>query len=186
MAVVWSRTLSADNGNWSGYAIRCRANSLSGGGDQVRVRFVAAAANPFSTTNCSIGVLGGATFPSMTTNPPVQLKFSGANGFSIAAGATIISDWANLNFTSSDVLVIDIDFAVATNYIKVDGGGGVNDAHYKAATADYNNATVSGYTAGGGFTRGIDQIEGQFVAGGQPLIKRLGGVPFAARNRGVW
>lgn len=185
MAVVWSRTLTTDNNSWSGYAMRARCNGLTGGGDQVRVRFVASNSQVFAIDNASIGVLGGATWPNMTTNPPVRLTFSGANGFSIAAGATITSDWVDLVFTSSDVLVPHWDFITGTTGIRIDGGGGVNDAGWKAATDDFNNSTVTGYSSNG-FTRGINQIEGQFVSGGQPLIKRLGGVPFAARNRGVW
>ncbi len=163
MAIVWSRTLTADNNNWSGYAMRGRCNGLTGGGTQVRVRFVASSSMVFAINNASIGVLGGATWPNMTTSPPVRLTFGGNNGFSIAAGATIVSDWANLTFTSSDVLVPHWDFITGTTGIKIDGGGGVNDAGFKAATADFNNSTVSGYS-NNGFTRGIDQIEGQTLA----------------------
>jgi len=162
MAVVWSRTLTADNNNWSGYAMRAKCIGLTGGGAQVRVRFVASSTQVFAINNASIGVVGGATWPNVTTNPPVRLTFSGANGFSIAAGATIVSDWVNLSFTSSDVLAPHWDFITGTTGIRIDGGGSGNDAAFKAG-AGFNNSSVSGYSSNG-FVRGINQIEGRMIA----------------------
>lgn len=187
MAIVWSATLGTNSNNWQTYCVRNSCGSLSGGGDQVRVRFVAPSVTQgMVVDNASVGVLGGATAPNCTTNPPVPLTFSGASGFSIASGASIVSDWVNLSFLSSDTLIVDHDYGAATSGHQEGGGNTGSIAYFRASYDGYNLATVSGMSASAaGYVRGINQIEGQFVSGGQPLIKRLGGVPFAG-NRGVW
>lgn len=187
MAVVWSATLGTSSNNFQNYCIRTVAGSLSGGGDEVRVRFVASASQGLFIDNASIGVLGGATAPNCTTSPPVELKFSGASGFTVAAGGTMVSDWAVLPFLSSDTLIVTADHGTTASGHQEGAGNTGSVSWFRAAYNGYNLATVSGMTSSAaGYVRGINQIEGQFVSGGQPLIKRLGGVPFAARNRGVW
>lgn len=162
MAVVWSRSLTTDNNNWSGYCIRTKNVSLSGGGDQIRVRFVASGSQALAVAHVGVAKVGSATWPS-TQLAPIELKFGGANGFSIAAGATITSDWLNFPFSSSDTIVVSIGFVVGTAGIKIDGGGSANDAAFKAgAASDALVASVSGYS-NNGFVRLVDQIEGQFT-----------------------
>lgn len=163
MAVVFSFANTIDNNNWGGYVHRNVANTLTGGGTQVRVRFVASSSSVFVTNHCSIAVVGAATAPN-TTATPVELLFGGVSGFSLAAGATILSDWANLTFLSSDKLLVDMDMIAGTTGLKY-GTGVTGDAYYKVSSGDYNNATVSGYTQQTGYIRGFDQIEGQTPSG---------------------
>ncbi|MGE0056242.1 MAG: hypothetical protein AB7S74_18765 [Hyphomicrobium sp.] len=187
MAVVWTATLGTSANNFQNYCIRTVAGSLSGGGDEVRVRFIASASQGLFVDNASIGVLGGATAPNCTTNPPVELKFGGASGFTVGAGGSIVSDWASLPFLSTDTLIVTADHGATASGHKEGSLNSGSVSWFRAAYNGYNLATVSGMSSSAaGYVRGIDQIEGQFVSGGQPLIKRLGGVPFEARNGGVW
>lgn len=165
MAVIWTSSLVSNGNNFQNYCIRNRCGPISAGGNQVRVRFVASGTQVMIVDNASIGVLGGATAPNCTTNPPVRLTFSGANGFSIAAGASITSDWVNLTFLSSDAFIVDHDFNSTASGHKEGGGNTGSLAYFRAAYDGYNLATVTGFSASSaGYVRGIDQIEGQTVS----------------------
>lgn len=181
-STTWSKTLDTSTTGWQSYSARTRAASLSAGGTLVRVRFVAAASGAaMAVDHCSIGIQGSATAPSMVTDPPMELTFNGGqHGFSIAAGATITSDWAPLTIASTDTLIVDIDFTANAGNDTSKNIAGDNNAFYKVATANYATASVSGYTQGpaGSFDYlGCDQIEVQnvmSVAGRMGTGLRLG------------
>lgn len=156
---VYSDSLPSNNAGNSGYSFR-KAITPSAGGSNVRVTFKAASSGAnFKTDHCSIAVKGSSTLPS-TDATPTELLFSGASGFNISPGNTIVSDWLSFSFTGSDILVVVMDFAAS-------GGGdcgynssGSNSTYYKAATASYNTASVSGYTTYGAAPEfGVSKVE---------------------------
>lgn len=66
---------------------------VSSGRPRVRVTFKAGTSGGLTLDHASIGVQS-TTYNTQTT--PMELRFSGASGFAIAATATITSDWAVL------------------------------------------------------------------------------------------
>lgn len=165
MAVIFTRTLDTNVTGWLGFSLRTMANSLTAGGDQASVRFVAATAgNSMIVDHCSIGILGTETFPNMAATDragrtqPIELLFSGVSGFNAGIGTTINSDFANISYYSSDSLVVVIDFSTtaATDTRVQNPGSPVSQ--FKASTTSYNTATVTGFGAGTAFS-GLNQIE---------------------------
>lgn len=140
---VWSATLTTDQGAVGGYGIRNLASSLSGGGSFIRIRFEAPASGTFNVDNASVGIRSAT---STTTATPSELLFSGVSGFSISNGATLVSDWLAFTFTSSDSLLVHMDFGATatTRYTSTTS----ETQYFKAANgADYLNASVSGYSS---------------------------------------
>ncbi len=172
MAVIFTRTLDTNVAGLQGFSIRSVTDTLTAGGDQVAVRFEAASAANTVLANCSIGILGGAVFPNMTTQDragrtqPIELKFGGVSGVSLAPGATATSDFTVLSFYSSDNLVIVMDFSSTAASAGRLLNAGTPISQFKAATASYNTAVVSGFSAGAGFV-GLNQIEGIYYQPGQ-------------------
>lgn len=155
---IWSATLGTDGSGWENYSVRNLAESLSGGGTQVRVRFVASAAASLTLDHASVGIR---TSNADTSATPVELLFSGASGFTITAGNTLTSDWADLTFLSSDTLVITCDVAASNGNPKVTSGGSTN-MYARSAFDSYNQSSVSSFslnTPGGFRTVAINQIE---------------------------
>lgn len=156
---VYSDSLPSNNTGNAGYSFR-KAITPAAGGSNVRITFKAASSGAnFKTDHCSIAVKGSATLPD-TQAIPTELLFGGLAGFNIAPGNTIASDWLSFSFTGSDILVVVMDFASS-------GGGdcgynssGSNSTYYKAATASYNTASVSGYTTYGAAPEfGVSKVE---------------------------
>jgi hypothetical protein len=172
MAVISSYTISSQTSGWQGFAERKQhLNGNSVAGNQIRVTFVSGTVSGLKADHCSIGILGAATAPSMASSDqtgatqPVELTFNGGNhGFTIGTNQSIVSDWVNLSFRSTDTFVTDIDVnnGVASDTVfgtSVDGTASFS----KATTADYNNATVAGYSTGGTSEIFVSLIEGQTV-----------------------
>lgn len=99
--------LNTQDGGFAGGSVRSRLTITSGSLGRVRATFQAGASGGLVAAHCSIGVFGGGF--TQTTATPVELLFGGASGFSIAAGASITSDYVTLAFTSADQLVAIID-----------------------------------------------------------------------------
>ena len=156
---VYSTSLGTNNSGNAGYSFR-KAIAPSAGGSQVRVTFMAASSGAnFKTDHCAIAVKGSATLPS-TQAAPTELLFSGAAGFNIAPGNTIVSDWLTFPFSVSDILVVVMDFAASGGGDTSYNGSGSNSTYYKAATASYNTASVSGFTTYGAAPEfGVSKIE---------------------------
>jgi hypothetical protein len=173
-----------------GYVMRTECFNLTGASlGQVRVTVEIAAGLGFGNAdiaNWSIGVLGGATSPSMTTNPPIELKVSTASGFIIngVAGGTIVSDWANLSFLSTDHLIVDFD-----NRNPSASGGGeffsptVDAVRFYFNTAGnippnglYATSSTPGFTNAGAFSYMVSLIETQAGAATATPTRTLMGV----------
>lgn len=156
---VYSNALGSNNSGNQGYSFR-KAITLSGGGTQIRVTFMAASSGGhFKTDHCSIALKGTATLPS-TELTPSELLFSGVSGFDITPGNTIVSDWLTLTTTAAIVVVV-MDFnSVAGNGDTSYNGSGSNSTYFKSVDASYNTASVSGYTTYGAAPEfGVSKIE---------------------------
>lgn len=161
---IYNVAITSNTGGYGGTTCRSEVAITGGAQGQVRVTFVAPAAANFTLLHASIGI-SKLDSTGSTTATPVELLFTGAHGFNITGGNTIVSDWANLSgFTGSDKLIVVVD---------VDGGGngeisyviGSDTEYEKAATASYNVATVAGYGTIGAAI-GFSLIEVQAAAGG--------------------
>ena len=82
--------LNADDTN-IGLAFRVRCVLSAGSNGKLQVTFTARSNVGLQANHCSVGLSSSST-SSVTTTTPVELKFGGVSGFSIAAGASITSD----------------------------------------------------------------------------------------------
>ncbi len=160
----------------------------SGGGGsptQVRVTFTQiTGVGSVTVNNASIGIQAGSGDPYDTSATPVELKFAGVSGFTLAAANSITSDWATLTVSSSTgtvfsgtpdtseggwdgysmrvvypatgsatpvVVIMDVAGG-AVSYKDSSGIAGVA-GYYKAATASYATADVTGFTGPYGTNR---------------------------------
>ena len=157
---IWSANLTVNSAGWDGYSVRQLITNIDCGGTVLRVIFKAPSAGQVSRADhCSIGILGSATFPNMMTSPPIELKFRGVSGFNLAPGTSITSDWIEMPFAPTDAIVIDVDFSAsgadAAQSTSISNG----QTAFKAAAADWNNASVSGYLASGSLAVAVSRIE---------------------------
>lgn len=163
MTQIWapSSPLNLNGSGANGGTDRIEFLGLSGGGTQVRVTLQAGSSTAMQLDHVSIAVLGSATFPN-TQAVPTELLFGGVSGVSIAAGASIISDWANLTFASTDTLVLVLDqTAGGPGGFEYNSGTTNANAQYKVSAASYDQATVSGFTALPGWDISVTSIEAQ-------------------------
>jgi len=172
---VCNNPLDTNDSGDEGITARERVPLIADSQGQVRVTFVCSttAGQRFKTDHCSIGVQSGGS-SGETIATPVELLFSGASGFDLAnaaGGTTLVSDWANLSFVSSDNLVVIMDFTAAGSggfpRFKASAATGCSSVFHLAA-ASYNSATVpAGSTTNVGQTLGFNLIE--TTAGGAPI-----------------
>lgn len=96
-------------------------------------------------------------------------------------------DYASISPGAGDVTIYGLNIeAVAGDYVGIyDSGqfwGAAKSRWYKAGDGTVNEYTYSTYSS---YWTSL-YMEGTETAAGQPLIKRLGGVQYAALNRGVF
>ena len=104
----------------------------------------------------SIGVGTGASVG--TTATPVELLFSGGHGVTVAPGATLASDWANLTFAISDELIVDLDVnsgSTSAQYQGITNGEG----WFAPGGSQYNTASGASFFDNGAIVFGISLIE---------------------------
>lgn len=156
---IYSATLAVDSTGNENFSFRNLATGLSAGGNQVRVTFEAPSSGSCKVDRASIGVRAS---NADTTATPVELLFSGVSGFTISSGGILVSDWANLLFSGSDTLVVVVDISSTNGNLRVRSSGGDSD-YEKAATASYNQATVSGFSLVANRTRTFNKIESRTI-----------------------
>lgn len=157
---TFAQALTLDSGGWNGYNLRdVFANtSLSRSGSRVRVTFEASAAGGgMVVSGCTIGhaALSGDAYD--FDGGQVPLTFDGGNaGFTIAQGATKLSDAVDFALDESKSLIVAMHFsgASAVRYINIGNGH-----YYKAAANEVAVSDVTGYSAGGNGVRGVNKIE---------------------------
>ena len=136
---VYQSTLDSLNANLANYSIRNLIPAISAGGTQVRVR-VSAGSLCSVVNHASVGIQSGAT--SGTTAAPVELKFGGNSGVTIAAYKSVWSDWVNLTTTQRQNLLATVSmFGSATNWayktINADG-------NWNSQSDSWNTAAMQG------------------------------------------
>lgn len=144
--------------------------AFSGSGlGQLRFTFQSGNNIGLFVNNCSVALVGTATAPNCQLTP-TEILFSGASGFSITGSsptASAPSDWLTFAFNNAtDTLLIDLDISGATQGIQIANVGANFNSWDKSAAADYNNATVSGYSNFASFDFGVLLIETQSGGGG--------------------
>jgi hypothetical protein len=89
-----------------GNSLRTVVTITAGSSGRVGATFLGGT-SPLTVAHAAIGVWTGSNTD--TTATPVELKFSGASGFTLGANGTIVSDLETLAFTSSNRLVVILD-----------------------------------------------------------------------------
>lgn len=155
MTTAKSYTLNSDNDNGA-FSARQKIGSIAAGGTEIRVRFVASLATALTCVKASVGF--DSTAPNATGL--TELKFGGASGFSIAAGATITSDWLILTTSAAQNLIVHGDYSNWGARQTNSGGDGV---WYKSGTfVEYLTGSVTGYSAlGAAFANPVNLVEVQ-------------------------
>lgn len=127
---------------------------LAFAGHFVRATFEAASAASTQVDHASVGVR---TTNADTVATPVEFLFSGVAGFTLTAGTTITSDWAQLPVTVADSLIVVMDIHSSNGTLRFTGSG--MGSYFKAATDSYNQATVSGFTNEAARTYVVNSVE---------------------------
>ncbi len=123
-------------------------------------------------SNISIGKSAGTgagditgAFPSTTFQ---EVLFSGGHGVTIASGVTgIQSDWVNLSITSSDNLVVVLDYGASSTAIFASASNGTE--FIMGAPPQYNIASTAG-SNNGAFNFNIQFIESQDLGAAVTLM----------------
>jgi hypothetical protein len=152
-----SVALATDQPGNGGSALRIVAKTLTGGGTQVRVTFAAGTTAIFAANHCSIAKVNVATAPNCDATP-IELKFGGVSGFSIAANSSIVSDWLPFVVSAADKLMVIFDCGASADIILSTGQTNA-DAYALASSASFNLATVSGFAAHLGSDYSVSKIE---------------------------
>ena len=156
----FSTTLNnATGGGYASYSFRqvIPATAISTSGSVIRLTITAEPSNPTAFSNVSIGVRSGATAD--CTSTPTEFKYSSASGILVPAGTSAVSDALTFSFNEASDHIVTGDFtaAAANSYgYRVMSGDTV---YYKAATASYASATVSGFASASGQTWFFSKIE---------------------------
>lgn len=127
---------------------------LAFGGRWIRATFEAASAATSQVDNASVGIRSSNADTAAT---PVEFLFSGVSGFTLTAGTSITSDWAQISCTTSDSLIVVMDIHSTNGTLRFSGSG--MNSYFKAATNSYNQASVSGFTLEASRTYVVNKIE---------------------------
>lgn len=152
---VFSAQYVSDGSGNAGASTRQVVPHISSGGTKVRVTILPAMSGAFSVSRASICVqAGGATCVAQ----PIELTFSGASGFGLAAnGAPAISDWASLTTSAGQSLLIVMD--VTTSAISKNGTGPPGFTSYWASGTSWNNQSPGGTWSSVSTIYGISLVE---------------------------
>jgi hypothetical protein len=139
---IFTAALNVDDSGNAGLSVRQVVAITGASQGQVRVTFQAAVGSALVVDHCSIGV-ESTVYNTVAT--PVELLFTGAHGFNLTAGGTIVSDWANFSCLTTDhlVLVFDCNATGPAGWRELASVTGAT-LYYLTATASYNQATPAG------------------------------------------
>jgi len=157
---TFSATLGADSTGWSGFNIRevIDASIISTSGSSVRLTLQAAAA----TSGCSIDGLyighpAGSGDPYDFDGSQVQVLVTGSPSFTIAMGASVVTDPVTFALDQTKHLIIAAHFN-ATSSVRAQPLAGTT-LHFKSAANETATANVTGYTTTGSALRLINKVE---------------------------
>lgn len=117
------------------------ASGIAHSGTSVRVTLAASTAGTTAYDNIAIVERDGSTANGTTT--PTEILFSGVSGCSISASGTATSDWTTFTVDETKDYLLILDHAASNGRVRYKGSGEAG-GYYKAATASYNSATLSG------------------------------------------
>jgi hypothetical protein len=159
-------TLNADDTNAStSFRMVCTPSIASNG--SLQVTFQAASATGLTIGHASFGKWAG-TASADTTATPIELKFTGASGFTIAANATKTSDLTahpGFTLTTSDKVVVIFD-TTSPGGTRLRGSNANVDMWYNAGSSSWNLQNPPTHTKSAGTDYGIVKIETNDAAGG--------------------
>jgi hypothetical protein len=145
---IFSHTFTSNNPGNANTSTRVAVPITGASLGQLRFTFQAGSTAGWKVVHASCGV--ASTSPA-TTATPLEITFSGASGWNLAAnGVTPASDFITLAATSSNLLVLTFDDDTTGNG---DGGAIAFDAgqtgvlSYFGAVPGYQNSSGSGFTA---------------------------------------
>ena len=140
---AWSITLDGDYNLFGQISYRTVLynTDIDESGTKVRVTFEASAGENLKVDNCAIVERSAETADG--TEVPTELLFSGASGFTILAGGTLVSDELifDIDKTKDYLIIIDISNDIAQDAIRWTagygyfGGAGVPSYNLQAMTA---------------------------------------------------
>ena len=132
------------------------ASAISTSGSTIRVTIKGNATVTAKYDNISIVERSPGTVNGVTT--PTELKFAGASGVTIAAGAEAVSDPLVFSIDETKPYFIHFDVASVNGAFQRHATAG-DDAYYKVATNDWNTQSPTGYTLITPYMFGVSKIE---------------------------
>lgn len=137
---VWSDTLGTAI-DLADYTVRQLITGLTHSGKYIRLTFTAQSGQALVIDNVAI-VEQDSDQDGLYT--PTEVLFQGSSGFSISAGASIVSDELEytVDFSKNYLVVMDIGSSGQVNHVTTGGSG----YWKKAASNSYNASTLSGST----------------------------------------
>jgi hypothetical protein len=152
---TWSANPLSEAGSFAGYSIRqiMAAATITTSGEQCRVTFRATSTANLVIANASI-VEQSSGADGTTT--PTEFLFSGVSGVTITAGTEVASDWLDYAIDETKTYLVIHD--ITTGNLKYENSGS-DGVYYKAATASYSQATVTGFTFDDGGVYDTSKLE---------------------------
>ncbi len=155
VTTVYTDSLSENGTGWANYSSRQLFDNFSAGGTKIRVD-IKGGSTGTALDNVAIVPRSGNTFNGTTT--PTELLFSSSSGVTIAADATVTSDWLTFTSTASNDYLGILDFSNSggdsVGYTSTGQAGGA----YTANTNSYNSQNFSAGTSGT-FGVGFSKVE---------------------------
>ena len=164
---IFTQTLTNNDSGNNGLSFRTCIPITGDSLGQVRVTFQSGSAN-WVVAHAAIGVSVTAVGVGcqQTTATPVELTFSGGSGFNLGSSSNLTSDWVNLSFTGSAILVVITDITSGNEELATGVTGVTSFLNVSGST--YNQANPAGYSGSGtsGFVPGFNLVQTQAAAGG--------------------
>jgi hypothetical protein len=172
-STVFTATPNAANGGDTGVTYRAfivpSINSLG----QVRVSIQASSFGGLAASRVSIAKSNsvpntGVAANFVATATPVELKYSGSSGFSVASSVVATSDWTNFSWTTSDGLLVSIFWGTPENAMQTTGLTAQDQTAYFSTditlTSNGTGSFISAASAG--LVEALIKIETQSGGGG--------------------
>lgn len=162
-STVRTDTLNADSGGWNGYNFRLvfdAAGLTAPGGSLTQIRFTlnAGSAEGFAWDDLYVGHKAAAGDAMDFAATPVQVMVAGVNSGSLAAGASVVTDWAAFGWNQTSGIILAFRSGAVTDTVRaLDSATNVN-TYLKLGASE--SATVD--VVGAGYTTGT--VELQFVS----------------------
>lgn len=154
----FSTTFSSDSAGWNGYNYRniVAAASLSQSGSKVRLTLEAGAGGATVIDGCYIGHAAAVGDAYDFDGGQMQVTVGGNAAFTIAAGASVVTDEIAFALDETKNLILAMHFNGVTT---LRGAALGSSGYYKSAANETATANVTGYSSDGNVTRVVNKIE---------------------------